>query len=354
MESKGVTETDGPRFAVRDVDLSHEGGMKASADIARAAEDMACGALWTAEVRADAFLQAVPALAATTSLHVATGIVIGFARSPMTIAQEATDLQDFSDGRFILGLGSQIRTHITKRFSMPWGKPVEQMAELLASIRAIWDHWYDGEVLDFRGQHYRFTFNSDVVRVRPTCPRRPPMHIAAVGPRMTALAGEAADGFIGHSFVTERYMREVVLPRLTAGARAKDPDYEVVMLANVIVPTPHESLERGLERIRAQVAMYGSTPAYRGVLDVHGLGDLHEELHRLSKLGRWDDMASIVDDETLGLFAVWGEPGDVARELHRRYGDVATRLRVPFAASAAAAELVDLVAHTAKVGSAHG
>ncbi|CAA9222334.1 MAG: F420-dependent oxidoreductase [uncultured Acidimicrobiales bacterium] len=354
MEHEEAMPTDRPQYAVRYVDLSHEGGMKASADVATVAEDMACGALWTAEVRSDAFLQAVPALAATTTLRVATGIVIGFARSPMTIAQEATDLQDFSDGRFILGLGSQIRTHVTKRFSMPWGKPVEQMAELLASIRAIWSHWYDGDVLDFRGQYYRITFNSDVVRVRPTCPTRPPIHIAAVGPRMTSLAGEAADGFIGHSFVTERYMRDVVLPRLTAGARAKEPDYDVVVLANAVVPTRHESVEQGLERVRAQVAMYGSTPAYRGVLDIHGLGDLHEELHRLSKLGRWDDMARLVDDETLGLFTVWGEPAEVARELYRRYGNVATRLRVPFAAATAAAELVDLVREGAKVGTSHG
>ena len=344
--------TPGPSpFSVRAVDLLLDGGMKASADVARSAEAMSCGALWAAEIRADPFLQAVPALAATSRLRVGTGVVVAFARSPMTIAQEATDLQDFSDGRFILGLGSQIRTHITKRFSMPWGQPIEQMAELIAAIRAIWAHWYDREVLDFRGKHYQITFNSEIVRMTPTWTVRPPIHLAGVGPKMTALAGEIADGFISHSFVTERFMREVVVPRLTTGRRAQQPDYDVMLSCNAVVPTQDESLEAGLDRIRGQVAMYGSTPAYRVVLDLHGLGDLHEDLHRLSKQGRWSEMAGLVDDGTLALFAVWGEPSEVARELHRRYGDVATRLQLPFAAGAAAAELAGLLGERAEVAS---
>lgn len=349
-DQTGVTP--GPReFSVRAVDLSLAGGMRASADVARAAEAMSCGALWTAEIRSDPFLQAVPALAASSTLQVGTGIVVAFARSPMTIAQEATDLQDFSDGRFILGLGSQIRTHITKRFSMPWGRPVEQMGELIGAIRAIWAHWYDREVLDFRGRYYQITFNSEIVRVSPTWPVRPPIHLAGVGPQMTALAGDVADGFISHSFVTERFMREVVMPRLTTGRRAQQPDYDVLLSCNAVVPTEHESLEAGLDRVRGQVAMYGSTPAYRVVLDLHGLGALHEELHRLSKQGHWAEMARLVDDETLALFAVWGEPREVARELHRRYGDVATRLQLPFTAAPAAAELADLLGAGAKVTS---
>ncbi|MFT3852493.1 MAG: TIGR03617 family F420-dependent LLM class oxidoreductase [Ilumatobacteraceae bacterium] len=315
---------------LRSIDVSHTGGLTSAARNASAAEAAGCAGFWTAETRHDAFLQSVLALDATERLTVGTGIVIGFARSPMTIAQEATDLQDLSGGRFILGLGSQIRTHITKRFSMPWGKPVRQMSELIGAVRAIWAHWYEGARLDFRGEYYQHTFNSQAFRRRPAHAAPPPIHLAAVGPRMLQLAADEADGFISHSFLTERYLREEIVPILDRGVRARQPDFERVVTCNVVVDDGSEAARVRLDAVRASIALYGSTPAYRAVLDLHGLGALHEELHRLSRLDEWGQMATLIDDDVVDLFAVVGSRERVVDELLRRFGDVATRLRLPF------------------------
>lgn len=330
--SAAVVES-APALTVRAVDVSHTDELKASRPVARLAEDLGCNALWTAETRHDAFLQAALALDATERLVVATGIVIGLARSPMTVAQEATDLQDLSDGRFVLGLGSQIKAHITKRFSMPWSQPVRQMSELMGAVRAIWAHWYDDEPLDFCGEHYQLTFNSTATRKRPSHPARPPIHLAAVGPRMLALAADEADGFISHSFVTERYYRHQIVPVLDRGVRSRDAAFERVLTCNVVVDDGSEAARARLEEVRASVAFYGSTPAYRPVLDLHGLGGLHEQLHTLSREDRWTEMTALVDDEVLELFAVVGGREQAADELLRRWGDVATRLRLPFHAA---------------------
>lgn len=314
------------------VDLSASGGLATTARDAREAEEIGCTALWTAETGWDAFLAAVPAIEASTRLEVGTGVVIAFARSPMTIAQEAHDLQVHSGGRFVLGLGSQIKPHITKRFSMPWGRPVAQMREMVGAIRAIFSHWYDGERLDFRGEYYNHTFNAEPFRrVPPPGLAPPPIHLAAVGPRMTALAGEVADGYCSHSFITESYLREVALPQLAQG-RARRPEssapFELVLTASV-ASGAGEQLEKAIHRARRAISLYGSTPAYRPVLDHHGLGDLHVELNRLTKQERWDEMPGLIDDATLDLFTPVGSPAEVADALVNRFGDLATRLRLP-------------------------
>lgn len=319
---------------IRRIDLSHVGGLDRARPAAIAAEDAGADALWTAETKHDAFLESALALADTDRIEVATGIVIALARSPMTIAQAATDLQDLSSGRFVLGLGSQVRAHITKRFSMPWVKPVAQMREMIEATRAIWSHWYDGEPLDYRGEFYQHTFNSTAFRRLPTHPVPPPIHLAAVGPLMVKLAATAADGFISHSFVTEEYLRTVISPVLDEGVRGGSDDFERVITCNVVVGEPGVELDRRLDEVRAQVALYGSTPAYAPVLELHGLGDLHHTLHRMSRENRFGEMGALIDDEVLALFCAWGNPAEAADDLVRRFGDQATRLRLPASASA--------------------
>jgi probable F420-dependent oxidoreductase len=318
---------------VTKIDVSHVGGLRTARSVAQDAERLGADGLWTAETKHDAFLESALALVDTTRLEVMTGIVIALARSPMTIAQEATDLQDLSDGRFVLGLGSQVRTHITKRFSMPWTKPVGQMHEMIGAIRAIWAHWYEGVPLQFEGEHYRHTFNSTAFRRNPTHATPPPIHLASVGPMMTKLAANEADGFISHSFVTEEYLRKVIRPVLDAGRRGADPDFDRVVTCNVVVGSPGPELDGQLDAVRAQVALYGSTPAYLPVLELHDLTELHQTLFRMSRENRFDEMGALIDDEVLSLFCVWGEADAAADELLRRFGDDATRLRLPASAS---------------------
>lgn len=319
------------------VDLTLRDGLTGAAHAAAAAEEAGCRGLWIPETLGDPFLPAVPVLGATTSLQAGTGIAVAFARSPMTIAQQAHDLQMYSGGRFLLGIGSQIKTHITKRFSMPWGPPAEKMREMVGALHAIFAHWYDGERLDFRGKHYQHTFNADVVGRRPPeALRPPPIYLAGVGPQMTQLAGEVADGFLAHGFCTESYLRSVLMPRLDAGrarqssrgsGRAPESPFELVVTPLAAVGTGQQ-LEAGVAAVRRSIALYGSTPAYRPVLDHHGLGSLQDELHALSTQGRWQDMPALIDDETLRLFAVVGSAEDVARQLWTRYGNLSGEVRL--------------------------
>jgi probable F420-dependent oxidoreductase len=329
------------------IDLSVSDGLRSARSDGQTAERLGCGGLWTAETNCDPFLAALPALTATTDLVVGSGVAIAFARSPMTIAQQAHDLHSFSGGRFILGLGSQIRTHITKRYSMPWGRPVAQMREMVGAVRAIFAHWYNGARLEFEGEYYRHTFNA--VPFRPTVPeglRPAPIHLAAVGPKMLELTGEVADGYLSHTFVTPGYLRDRVLPHLSAG-RAKataaqlGSPFDIVLGAFAAVGTG-EDLERRIGVARQRIALYASTPAYRVVLDHHGIGALHEELHALSRDHRWGEMAQLIDDEVLDLFTVVGEPKEAAVELLARYGASATRIRLASDDVALAEALLDL------------
>jgi probable F420-dependent oxidoreductase len=250
----------------------------------------------------------------------------------MTLAGLAWDLQSFSDGRFILGLGSQIKPHITKRFSMPWSHPAPRMRELVLAIRAIWDTWLTGAPLQFRGEFYTHTLMTPFF----TPPASdldgfgvPPIFLAGVGELMTEVAGEVCDGFLCHGFTTEKYLREVTLPALERG-RAKAgktmDGFQIVGPSFVVTGGDDEQMAAAASGTRQQIAFYGSTPAYRPVLDVHGWGGLQEELNALSKRGEWVRMGELIDDDILNTFAVVGAPEEIAPELHRRYGDVVDRV----------------------------
>ena len=287
---------------------------------------------WTAETSHDPFFPLLLAAEHTETLELGTSIAVAFARNPMTLANIGWDLQAFSGGRFILGLGSQIKPHITKRFSMEWSHPAPRMREMIMAIRAIWDTWENGAPLAFRGDFYTHTLMTPFF-----APERadlagfgvPRIFLAGVGELMTEVAGDVCDGFICHGFTTEKYLREVTVPALERGrARAGKTlhGFEIVGPSFVVSGGNDEEMAAAATGTRQQIAFYGSTPAYRGVLDIHGWGGLQDELNTLSKSGKWVEMGNLIDDEILNTFAVVGEPERIAPELHRRYGDVIQRI----------------------------
>ncbi len=303
-------------------------GLGGAIESAQAQEAQGYDGFWTAETSHDPFLPLLLAAEHTTSIELGTSIAVAFARNPMTLANTAYDLQAYS-GRFILGLGSQIKPHITKRFSMEWSKPAARMREMVLAIRAIWDTWNNGTKLDFRGDFYTHTLMTPFFDPGPNPNGDPKIFLAGVGPLMTEVAGEVCDGFICHGFTTEKFLREVTIPALERG-RAKAgktmEGFEIVGPSFVVTGNDEDETGQAAAAVRQQISFYGSTPAYRPVLDIHGWGGLQDELNTMSKQGRWQEMGDLVDDEILNTFAVVGEPEAVAPELHRRYGDCVQRI----------------------------
>jgi probable F420-dependent oxidoreductase len=287
---------------------------------------------WTAETAHDPFFPLLLAAEHTTALELGTSIAVAFARNPMTLANIGWDLQTFSRGRFILGLGSQIKPHITKRFSMEWSHPAARMREMVMAIQSIWDTWLTGSPLQFRGEFYRHTLMTPFFTPDRSDNSEwgvPRIFLAAVGELMTEVAGEVCDGFICHGFTTERYLREITIPALQRG-RAKAgktmDGFEIVGPSFVVTGTSASEIEMAATSTKQQIAFYGSTPSYRGVLDLHGWDDIHAQLNAMSKQGKWELMGELISDEMLNAFAVVGEPEQIAPELHKRYGDVIHRM----------------------------
>ena len=286
---------------------------------------------WTVEGPHDPFLPLAVAAADTREIELGTAIAVAFARNPMLLANIGWDLQTLSRGRFVLGLGSQIKPHITKRFSMEWSRPAARMREMVQAVRAIWDTWQHGTPLRFEGEFYRHTLMTPMFAPKATDlgdSGPPPIFLAGVGPQMTEVAGEVCDGFLCHPFTTEKFLREVTLPALERGrarAGAGMDGYEIAGSSFVITGETDEEMESSAAATRQQLAFYGSTPAYRPVLEIHGWGDLQGDLNTLSKRGQWVEMGSLIDDEILNAFAVVAPPEGIAPELARRYGDIITR-----------------------------
>jgi probable F420-dependent oxidoreductase len=296
---------------------------------ARELEEIGYDGCFTAETSHDPFLPVTLAALETERIELGTGIAVAFARNPMSTAVIGNDLQLYTKGRFILGLGSQIKPHIEKRFSMPWSEPAKRMREFILAMRAVWACWNEGEKLDFRGEFYRHTLMTPFFNPGPNPYGAPKVFLAAVGERMTEVAGEVADGILLHGFTTERYVREVTVPALERGwARAgkQRGGFELSGPMFVVTGTNDEEYEAARRGTKQQIAFYGSTPAYRGVLELHGWGDLQGELNRLSKQGDWVQMGELVDDEMLAAFAVTGEPEEIPEKMLDRYGDVVDRL----------------------------
>jgi probable F420-dependent oxidoreductase len=269
----------------------------------------------------------------TSEAEIMTSVAVAFARTPMLLAAAAHDLNSLSGGRFILGLGSQTKPHIVRRFSMPWSHPAERMREMIRALHAIWDAWYDGKPLSFEGQFYTHTLMTPVFTPVDIRYGRPKVHLAAVGPQMTAVAAELADGFLCHSFTSERYLREVTLPALEANllrAGRSRRDFEITGFPFLATGLTEEAQAAAVSQARQQIAFYASTPAYRAVLELHGWAALHEELHLLSKQGRWVEMGDLIDGAVLETFAVVGTPAEAARELKRRFGGIFDRVSLGF------------------------
>ena len=292
---------------------------------ARAAEAAGYDGLVTSENRNEPFLSLAVAAVNTTRIALCTGIAIAFSRSPMAVANASWDLQVASRGRFVLGLGSQVRAHNENRFSVPWSAPAPRMREYVEALRAIWGCWETGEKLAYRGQHYKFTLMTPNFTPKSTGQPMVPVTIAAVGPAMLRLAGLMCDGVRLHGFCTRRYLDEVVMRELSAGMSASGRSREHFEISGggfVATGPDEEAVAKMVEWVRYRVAFYASTPAYWPVLEVHGLQELGQKLNVMSKAGQWDKMAGEISDDVVRLFAAVGTHRDLAREIERRFGDV--------------------------------
>jgi probable F420-dependent oxidoreductase len=306
--------------------------------------------IWAAEVDHDPFLLLHTAGQATRQVTVGTAIAVAFARSPMTLALTAHDLQRSTRGRFVLGLGTQIKAHIERRYSMPWSSPAARMREYVQALRAIWATWQDGEPLRFQGEFYRHTLMTPMFSPPAHEWGAPPVHLAAVGPLMTRLAGEVADGLLVHGFTTARYLRERTLPALEEGLAAAGrsrADVTVSLPGMVVTGRSDAELAEAAAAVKATIAFYGSTPAYRPVLELHGWGALADELHTLSvgrREDKWTAMRDIVDDEVLETVAVVAAPEEVGARVRERFGELADRFSV-YASYPAPLDLWDPLLH---------
>ncbi|MFN8227931.1 MAG: LLM class F420-dependent oxidoreductase [Mycobacterium sp.] len=304
------------------------------AEVARAHEAAGYDGCWTGEINNDPFFPLLLAAEHTSTLEVGTSIAVAFARNPMTVAQTAWDLQAYSRGRFLLGLGTQIQPHIEKRFGMPWSHPVRRMAEFVAALREIWRCWRTGDRLRFAGEFYTHTLMTPMFTPAPSGQPDPAIFIAAVGEAMTQVCGEVADGLLAHAFTTRRYLDEVTIPALQRGldrAGRQRAQFQVSGPVFVVTGRDEGEMAAAAAAYRKQIAFYASTPAYRRVLELHGWGELQPELRRLSLAGAWDAMADLVDDEMLGAFAVVAPIDKVAAALAHRCDGVLDRVLPGFA-----------------------
>jgi probable F420-dependent oxidoreductase len=296
---------------------------------ARRAEDLGYDGFIVPQTSHDPFLPLALAAEHTERVELATAVAIAFPRSPMVTAHEAWDLQAFSKGRLLLGLGTQVKGHIERRFSMPWAAPGPRMREYILSLRAIWDCWQNGSKLDFRGEHYTFTLMTPFFNPGPIEHPHIAVYISAVNPYMCRLAGELCDGIRVHPFTTPRYFEDVIMPNVEAGAKkaGRSPaDIDVCAGGFIIASDTEEEIERGKRDTRQQAAFYASTRTYKPVLDAHGWGDTALKLHRMSARGQWVEMADEITDEMLDQLAVIGTYDEIADKIKERWGGVVSRI----------------------------
>ena len=312
------------------IDASLSGKVEGTGPLAAELEAAGYDGLWTGEARHEPFMQLLHAADATERVTLGTAVAIAFARTPMTVAGAAYDLALYSRGRFILGLGSQVQPHITRRFSMPWSHPAARMREFVAALRAIWATWQDGAPLDFSGDFYTHTLMTPFFSPPAHEFGPPPVFLAAVGERMTEVAGEVCDGMFFHPFTTERYLTSVTLPALARGRQRSShtgmDGFTVAGPAFICTGRDEEEMAAAVNGTKNQIAFYASTPAYRPVLELHGWGELQTELNRLSRQGRWSAMGEAITEDILHAFAVVGTPDAVGKGLAARWGAVADRV----------------------------
>jgi probable F420-dependent oxidoreductase len=294
--------------------------------LAQEAEAIGFDALWSSETQHSPFLPLALVAEHSKRLEFGTAVAIGFARSPTTLAHTAWDLAEASGGRFILGLGTQVRAHVERRFSMPWPEsPVGKLRELIGAIRAIWHTWQHGERVNYRGDYYRVTLMIPFFDPGPIKNPEIPIYIAGVNPGLCRLAGEVADGFHAHPYNSASYLRDVVQPAIAEGAKrvGRDASQVSVSVTAFVVVSPDES-----DFVRSQIAFYASTPTYRPVMAHHGWGEVADRLYSLSRQGAWGEMPGLISDEMLNTFAVVAPEAELAGALKERYQGVANRLTI--------------------------
>ena len=296
---------------------------------ARAAETEGYDGIIAMENQHDPFLALAVAGVATERVELHTGVAISFARTPMAVAQVGWDLAGSSGGRFVIGLGSQVRGHNERRFSVPWTPPAPRMREYVQVMRAIWRCWKSGEKPAYEGQHYKFTLMTPNFTPPPIDAPPPPVMIAAVGPAMLKVAAEECDGVKLHGFCTRKYLTDAIMPRIEAGlakAGRKRESYEISGGGFLATGPDDASVARRFEWVRQRVAFYGSTPAYFPVLAVHGLEDLGHKLHAMSREGKWGEMTKEVPDDVAHLFAAVGRHDQIVGAITERFGGLADSL----------------------------
>ena len=311
------------------MDVFLPGGLVGAADLAAGAERAGFGAVWAGEMANDPMLALAAATGSTSHIELGSAIVLAFARSPMVVAQQAWALASATGGRFTLGLGTQVKPHITRRFSMPWSAPAPRMREYVAALREIWRVFQDGGSLAFRGEHYQHTLMHPLFNPGPIEHPQIPIALTGVGPRMTRLAGELADGYQLHAFSNPAYVEAVTLPVLTEGLTAAGrtrADVWMFGYAFLALGDTEEDQQATAERIREQVAFYASTPMYREVLDAVGYADLQPELEAAIKAGRVAEIGGLVDDTLLDHFMVRGTLEEIPARLHAKYGHYLDRV----------------------------
>ena len=297
----------------------------------RELEEIGYDGAFSFEAKHDPFLAAAVAAEHTDSIRLGTAIAVAFARNPMNLANLGYDMQSLSGGRFVLGLGAQVRPHIEKRFSSTWSRPAKRMREIVLAIRAIWDCWEGNAPLEFEGELYTHTLMIPAFNPGPNPYGPPPIFTGGFLPLMTAVAGEVSDGFISHPFHTRKSLLANMMPALEKGlarsGRAR-ADIEIMSATLVVTADTEELLDQSKLAARKQLAFYGSTPAYKPTLDCHGWGDVHTELNAMSKQGKWDEMTDLITDEILEAIAVVGPRPEIAKKLTERLDGIADSVSI--------------------------
>ncbi len=316
---------------MRVLNILPQADLRTTAAAAIASEAAGYDGLLTMENKHDPFLAHAIAAVNTDRVELGTSVAIAFPRSPMVVANLSWDLQNASRGRFVLGIGPQIRPHNEKRFSVPWTAPAPRLREYVQALRAIWTTWEKGTKLDFRGQHYTFTLMPPYFVPPSTGQKMVPVTLAAVGEHSLRLAGEVGDGIRLHGFCTRRYIEEAIIPRVQEGmartGRTRE-HFEITGGGFVATGKDAEDTAKAFEIVRGRVAFYGSTPGYWPVLDLHGYGDLGRELNTMSKAGKWNEMASRISDDLVHLFAAVGTHKEIAGKIAERFGGLSDAINL--------------------------
>ena len=304
------------------VDSNVDSDMNTIASRAKELEEIGYSGLRIAELNHDPFMPLAIAASKTDSIELITSVAVAFSRNPMSMATLAHDLNAFSNGRFILGLGSQVKPHIERRFSMPRHKAAAQMREFIEAMHAIFSCWYEGERLQYEGEYYQHTLMPDTFKPDTQGLSPPRITLSATGPLMTKLAAEIADGMMMHPFSSERYLKEVTLPAIKSGLHNSGRDlesFELDYAPMIASADSEEELQRAIGFIKSRIAFYGCTVAYRPVLEIHGWGDLQEELIALNRQHRTKEMSDLITDEILETIAIVGKPEAVVDKMIKRF-----------------------------------